>query len=61
MENDWMKRLFFEINGQFRKYTVIEYLFENNFYIFTDTIDGTQRKLHKDYFRGEEQVKQWNI
>jgi hypothetical protein len=51
-----MKRLFFEINGQFRKYTVIEYIIENDFYIFTDVIDGEQRKLHKDFFKGEEPV-----
>jgi hypothetical protein len=53
-----MKRLFFEINGQFRKYTCINYVLENDFYIFTDTIDGIERKLHKDFYKGEEEVKQ---
>jgi len=52
-----MKRLFFEINGQFRKYTVAEYLLENDFYVFTDTLDRTTRKLHSSYYRGEEEVK----
>ena len=52
-----MKRLFFEINGQFRKYTVIEYQLEGDFYIFTDTIDGITRKLHKQFYKGEEETE----
>jgi len=53
-----MKKLFFEINGQFRKYTCIEYIIENDFYIFMDVYDGVQRKLHKDFYKGEEEVLQ---
>lgn len=53
-----MKKLFFEINGQFRKYTVLDYTIEDDFYLFTDTFDGKFRKLHKDLFKGEEEVKQ---
>ena len=54
-----MKKLFFEINGQFRKYTCINYITENDFYIFTDVFDGQLRKLHKDFYKGEEEVNQW--
>jgi hypothetical protein len=51
-----MIKLFFEINGQFRKYTVIEYKLENDFYFFTDIYDGQTRRLHKDFYKGEEQL-----
>lgn len=53
-----MKRLFFEINQEFRKYTVIEYSIDGEFYLFTDIRDGKFRKLHKDFFKGEEEVRQ---
>ena len=53
-----MKRLFFKINQEFRKYTVEEYILENDFYTFTDIRDGITRTLHKDFFKGEEEVKQ---
>lgn len=54
-----MKQLYFEIElGRLYKYTVIDYLLENDFYIFIDTKDGLQRKLHKSLFRGEQEVKQ---
>lgn len=52
-----MKRLFFKINNEFRKYTVIEYTLENEFYIFTDIYDGQLRRLHKEFYKGEEEVK----
>ena len=53
-----MKRLFFDINGQFRRYTCLDYKVENDFYIFTDIKDGVERSLHKLYLRGIEEVKQ---
>jgi hypothetical protein len=52
-----LKKLFFEINGQFRKYTVIEYQLINDFYLFTDIVDGKQRRLHKDFYKGEEETE----
>jgi len=51
-----MIKLFFEINGQFRKYTVKEYPLENDFYLFTDIYDEKQRRLHKDFYKGEEET-----
>jgi len=52
-----MKRLFFDINGQFRRYTCLDYKVENDFYIFTDIHDGVERSLHRLYLRGIEDVK----
>jgi hypothetical protein len=52
-----MITLFFEINGQFRKYTCLNYQLINGFYIFTDTFDGKQRKLSKEYYKGEERIE----
>lgn len=52
-----MKKLFFEINGQIFKYTVIEYTEEDGFLIFTDTLDGKQRRFRKDKLISTEEVK----
>lgn len=53
-----MLRLFFNVEGQFRRYTVLDYKLDEDFYEFTDTIDGLHRRLHKRYFTGQEEVKQ---
>jgi len=52
-----MKRLFFEINNRTFQYKVLEYTFKDDFYIFTDVIDGLPRRLHKSLYRGEEEVR----
>jgi hypothetical protein len=43
--------------NEFRKYTVIDYQIFNEFYIFIDIYDGVERKLHKDFYKGEEVIK----
>ena len=53
-----MKRIFFEMEaGRIYRYTVLDYIQDGEFYIFTDTVDGKERKIHKSLYRGEEEMK----
>ena len=49
-----MIRLFFNIQGNHRKYSTKNYILEDGYYIFTDIYDGKPRKLSQEYYRGEE-------
>lgn len=53
-----MMKLFFKINGQFRKYTTKKYEIKDGFYYFIDEIDNLPRKLSKEFYKGEEGVKE---
>ncbi len=52
------KLLYFEINGEYRQYTVTSYKRENGFYIFTDEYRGQKKnyKISEQWYRGEREL-----
>ncbi len=53
-----MLKLIFEIEkNKFIWYSTEEYKLDNDFYIFIDKF-GLKQKLHKSFYRGEQEVEQ---
>lgn len=50
-------KLFFNLEGQFRRFTTKKVELKGDFYEFVDCIDGKFRQLHKKFYLGREGKK----